>query len=202
MEIAEKFFKLCRSVERIRITFVSTFKFKQNGSDSWWGLCFTICGAVKIEVRDQRLRSKIIFKVPDNLPQLQVNLGGSAIRGIIGVMKHNRFVLGLSSIGFIVLVLMLNLTSPMEIGPFGVLLFFTTFYLVAFGLITLGVKVFCRLALKKETFRRKDYLYTAVAGFLPIMLLMARSFGVVNVWTVSLIGLFIILVEFFIYKRV
>lgn len=153
-------------------------------------------------MRNQRLRSKIIFKVPDNLPQLQVNLGGSAIRGIIGVMKHNRFVLGLSSIGFIVLVLILNLTSPMEIGPFGVLLFFTTFYLVAFGLITLGVKVFCRLALKKETFRRKDYLYTAVAGFLPIMLLMARSFGVVNVWTVSLIGLFIILVEFFIYKRV
>ena len=81
-------------------------------------------------MRDQRLRSKIIFKVPDNLPQLQVNLGGSAIRGIIGVMKHNRFVLGLSSIGFIVLVLILNLTSPMEIGPFGVLLFFTTFYSV------------------------------------------------------------------------
>ena len=33
---------------------------------------------------------------------------GSAIRGIIGVMKHNRFVLGLSSIGFIVLVFLFD----------------------------------------------------------------------------------------------
>lgn len=117
-------------------------------------------------------------------------------------MKHNRIISVISIVGLAALILMLNFTSPTEIGPFGVLLFFTTVYIVAFGITTLLIQSFMRLAFKKETFRSKDYLYSAVLAFGPIMFLMARSFGAINLWTTGLICLFVFLAEFLVAKRV
>lgn len=102
----------------------------------------------------------------------------------------------------VLLLLMLLFTSPTEIGPVGVLLFFTTVYIVSFGLVTKVMQVFLRLAYKKREFRNKDYLYAAVLAFGPIMFLMARSFGAINLWTTLLICLFIALAEFLVAKRV
>ena len=117
-------------------------------------------------------------------------------------MKHNRVIISVSIIGLAVLLLMLNLTSPTDIGPVGVLLFFTTVYVVCFGVITLIWHAFRSVALKKTRMRSKDYLYAAVMAFGPIMLLVARSFGAISLWTVSLIVLFVILAEFLVYKRI
>lgn len=117
------------------------------------------------------------------------------------VMKHNRIVIAISIIGLAALILMLNLTSPTEIGPLGVLLFFTTLYLVFFGIFTLLVQAYQSLAFHRKTFSSKNYLYAAVLAFGPIMLLMARSFGAVNLWTIGLIVLFIALAEFLVAKR-
>ena len=117
-------------------------------------------------------------------------------------MKHNRIVRIVSIIGLAALILMLTLTSPTEIGPFGVLLFFTTLYLVFFGIVTFLLQAFKRLAFKKVQFRNKDYLYAAILAFGPIMLLMARSFGAVNLWTSALIVIFLALAEFLVYKRI
>lgn len=117
-------------------------------------------------------------------------------------MKHNRVIYILSIIGLAALILMFNLTSPTEIGPFGVLLFFTTLYLVFFGAVTLLLQAFMRIAFKKKAMSRKDYLYSAILAFGPIMLLMARSFGAINLWTASLIVIFLALAEFLIYKRI
>ena len=116
-------------------------------------------------------------------------------------MKHNRIISVASIAGLAALLLMLTFTSPTEIGPFGVLLFFTTVYVVSFGVVTLIFQSFMRLAFKKETFRGKDYLYSAVLAFGPIMLLMARSFGAINLWTTGLICIFIFLAEFLVAKR-
>ena len=116
-------------------------------------------------------------------------------------MKHNRFIVATSIIGLAAIFIMLNYTSPTEIGPFGVLLFFTTLYLTLFSVIALAMRVFYRLAYKKAAFRNKDYLYAAVMAFAPIMLLMARSFGAINLWTISLIVVFIFLGEFLVAKR-
>ena len=107
-----------------------------------------------------------------------------------------------SIISLIVLILMLNLTSPTEIGPSGVLLFFTTVYVLVFGVMTFLIKIFYSLALKRTNFRNKDYLYAAVAAFGPVMLLIARSFGAITLWTVSLMAIFVALAEFFVCKRV
>ena len=117
-------------------------------------------------------------------------------------MKHNRIIYSISIIGLAALVLMLSLTSPTEIGPLGVLLFFTTIYVVCFGLATFLLQAFIKLALGRTELRNKDYLYSAVFAFGPIMLLMARSFGAINLWTISLITIFLLLTEFLVAKRV
>lgn len=117
-------------------------------------------------------------------------------------MNKNRIILSLSIIGLAALILMLTLTSPTEIGPLGVLLFFTTVYMVSFGLITLVMQSFFKLAFKKSTLTNKDYLYSAVLAFGPIMFMMARSFGAINLWTTALIIIFLILAEFLVAKRI
>ena len=65
-----------------------------------------------------------------------------------------------------------------------------------------GFRLFYRLALKRENFRNKDYLYAAVAAFGPILLLMITSFGAMNLWTIMLVVIFVFLVEFLVYKKV
>ena len=129
-------------------------------------------------------------------------MGERVIHGIIKVMKHNRIVVALSIIGLAALTLMLNFTSPTEIGPVGVLVFFTTLYISFFGLISLIMRAFYRIALGREAFRPKDYSYAAVAAFGPIMVLMARSFGVINLWTLGLVLIFLLLAEFLVMKRI
>ena len=117
-------------------------------------------------------------------------------------MKHNRVIEIVSIIGLAALILMLALTSPMEIGPFGVLLFFTTLYISLFGITSVIVGIFCRMAFKREAMRGKDYLYSAVMAFGPIMVLMARAFSAITPWTIALIFIFLVLAEFLVYKRV
>ena len=117
-------------------------------------------------------------------------------------MKHNRVIIGMTIIGLAALILMLQLTSPTEMGPSGVLLFFTTIYVTIFGIFTLLMQAFFRIALSRDQLRNKDYLYSAVLAFGPIMFLMARSFGAINLWTTTLILVFLTLAEFLVYKRV
>lgn len=117
-------------------------------------------------------------------------------------MKHNRHILASSLISLAGLILMMNFTSPTEIGPVGVLLFFGMIYVVFFGMISLIMSYFYRLALGKKEFRRKDYLYFATAAFGPIMLLTTNSFGILSIWTAAAIIVCLILIEFLIYKRV
>ncbi|MDO4508027.1 MAG: hypothetical protein Q4B65_01430 [Candidatus Saccharibacteria bacterium] len=116
-------------------------------------------------------------------------------------MKRNRIISNISIIGLAALILMLTLTSPTEIGPLGVLLFFTTLYVTIFGAVVFLMRLFYRLAFKKTTLRNKDYLYSAILAFGPIMLLMARSFSAITPWTICLIILLLSLAEFLAYKR-
>ena len=117
-------------------------------------------------------------------------------------MKHNRIVLIVGIIGLAALISMLIFTSPTEIGPFGVLLFFTTVYVTLFSITSFLFRAFKRIAFKNPNFKNKDYLYSAILAFAPVMLLMARSFDAINIWTISLIALFVTLAEFLVYKRI
>ena len=116
-------------------------------------------------------------------------------------MKHNRIIISIGIIGLAALIIMLNLTSPTEIGPFGVLLFFTTLYIVMFSLFSIIMEIFYRLSMKREAMRSKDYLYAAVLAFGPIMIMMARSFDLISPLTLGLIFMFLFLAEFLVMKR-
>lgn len=117
-------------------------------------------------------------------------------------MKRERIIYVISIIGLAALIIMLNFTSPTEVGPLGVLLFFTTVYITCVGLFTLLLQVFLRIAIKRKQLTNKDCLYAAVLAFGPIMLMMARSFGAINLWTIALIIVFLLLAEFLVKKRV
>ena len=107
----------------------------------------------------------------------------------------------LGIIGLLGLVAMLTLTSPTEIGPLGVLVFFTTLYVTIFSAVFVIWQIFNRLAFKRTIMRRRDYLCSAVLAFGPIMIILVRSFGAINLWTISLIVVFLLLAEFLAYKK-
>ena len=116
-------------------------------------------------------------------------------------MNQNKIAVAFGIISLAVLLLMLNLTSPAEIGPFGVLLFFTTVFVFIYSVVSILMALFYRLIKKKTHMNRKDYMYSSVISFAPIMLLMARSFGVISIWTVGSILLGLFLVGFLVYKK-
>ena len=117
-------------------------------------------------------------------------------------MKHNRILISMSIIGLAAIILMLNFTSPTEIGPIGVLVFFTTLYISFFGIVALALQVFFRLAYGRTSLKNKDYIYAAILAFSPIMVLMARSFSAITPWTIGLIIVFLFLAEFLVYKKI
>ena len=116
-------------------------------------------------------------------------------------MKHSRVIYIMGILGLAALIIILNFTSPTKIGPSGVLLFFTTLYITIFSVIILFVQLFNRFAFKRNTLRRKDYLYSTILAFGPIMLLIARSFSAISLWTIALIISFLCLALFLVAKR-
>ena len=105
----------------------------------------------------------------------------------------------MSLLAAVILLVMLNFTTPAGVGPFGVLVFFTTFYVLVFGLAVGAVKVFTKLA--GGQMGKKGYLYGAVIAFGPIMLLLAQSLGSLSPVTVGLTVVFVFLACFLIGKR-
>ncbi len=112
----------------------------------------------------------------------------------------NRIMLFVSLVFAIVLLAMMNFTTPMEVGPFGVLLFFTTIYVIIFGVFSGLVQIFYKM--NKRQMKRKGYFYAAVLAFAPIMLLLVRSFGNLSLWTATLALIFVGLGCFLIKKTV
>lgn len=113
---------------------------------------------------------------------------------------HIFAVLGL--IALVILLVMLNFTTPTIVGPLGVLVFFTTVYLLFFC-IFLGLwKIFRRILGKKGVLRRKDFTCVGVVAFAPIMFLLMQSFGSINIFTVIGVIIFIFLGCFLVIKRV
>lgn len=104
-----------------------------------------------------------------------------------------KIVLFLSILALVAILYFVNFTTPSEIGPFGVLVFFIMLYVLLFGLFFCLVSVI-RFVLKgKKRSKKLDYLYAVIIAFGPIMLLLMRAFGVFNLATVAISILFVIL---------
>ncbi len=99
----------------------------------------------------------------------------------------NRVFLFMAIVAAVILSAMLFFTTPAELGPLGIFVFFVMTYLVMLGVTTLIVGIFVKLILKKKSMGWKDYADAAVLAFWPVMLLIFISLGTANLWF-SLIG--------------
>lgn len=106
----------------------------------------------------------------------------------------------LSLVSVIVILAMINLTTPTGVGPLGVLVFFTMIYIAIYGVVNLMVAAFMK-ANGKKTGERKNRFYAAMISFGPIMLLLVQSFGSLNIVTLLMIVIFVMLGCFVINKR-
>ena len=113
----------------------------------------------------------------------------------------NRLIFLVSLVAAIIIAVMMNMTTPAEIGPLGVLFFFILVYIMVFGVVTAIWWVFRRIIGKKRGMVRKEYYYTAMISLGPIMLLLVQSFGGLSIFTIGLVALFVLLGCFLINKR-
>ncbi len=112
----------------------------------------------------------------------------------------NRLMIVLSFVSVIIILAMINLTTPTSVGPLGVLVFFTMIYIAIYGIVNLIVAAFMKANGKKGNGRKNRY-YAAMISFGPIMLLLIQSFGSLGIVTVAMTIVFVILGCFIINKR-
>jgi|LSQX01.2.fsa_nt_gb nitrogen fixation/metabolism regulation signal transduction histidine kinase len=105
-----------------------------------------------------------------------------------------------------ILAVMMNLTTPSEIGPLGVLVFFTLSYAICLGVMVTLCRAILTVGLTikrgdKSAIRKKSYYYGSVLAFVPIILIFMRSFGGLNILEIILVVLFVGVACFYISKR-
>lgn len=106
-------------------------------------------------------------------------------------MLKRILVLGLVS--FTIILGLFNFTNPSDCGPFGVLLFFVALFMFFFSVVFFLLRIFRFMLGKQRTVERKDYFYSLIVGFGPIILLLMRAFDIYNIWTIFLAIIFVIL---------
>ena len=114
------------------------------------------------------------------------------------MLKRNLL---LCMISLVVILAMMNYTSPTEVGPLGVLVFFTTFYLLMTSIASGIINVFRVMSQKKENTEKRDFFYAVIIGFGPIILLLMQAMGALSLWTGALAVLFVFLGCFLIKNR-
>jgi len=96
---------------------------------------------------------------------------------------------------------MLNFTTPLGIGPLGVLVFFTMIYILSYGLFFYLEKMFLRISGKGKELTSRHYIYVAITAFAPVMVLLTKSFGVNLLFGISASVAFVFLACFLASKR-
>ncbi len=104
----------------------------------------------------------------------------------------------MSLIAAVIIMLMLNFTTPTDNGPLGVLVFFLACYVLVLGIALMLVKLFFKLSDKQMN--HKGYLYAAIIAFGPIMLLLIRSLGSLSPFTATLVAIVVFLACFLVNK--
>ncbi len=115
---------------------------------------------------------------------------------------RNKIIPVLSLVALFILLFMLNFTNPLEVGVFGVLVFFTMIFMMIFGLVFTIVKIFQKILNPKNfVVSSKTFFYSGIISFGPIILLLMQSFQAMSFLTVGLTGLFVCLGCFLVNKR-
>ncbi len=112
----------------------------------------------------------------------------------------NRLSTLFSLIAIVVILAMMNLTTPTDVGPLGVLVFFIMVYIVVYGVVDFIVSLFLKATDSRQGVS-KGHFYAAIISFGPIMLLLVQSFGSLSIVTAAMVIAFVFLGCFIVKKR-
>lgn len=107
-------------------------------------------------------------------------------------------------LGFLIFWL-LNVTSPLDIGPAGILGVFLLFYVFCLSLfflvIGIIVKLLPRVGIRAKLEVRKIYYLATVIAFLPVFLLALNSIGQLSFLDIILVAGFTLVAGFYVVRR-
>lgn len=127
-------------------------------------------------------------------------------------MLH-RILIATFAISLMLVIIILNVTTPIEAGPFGVLALFVFLYLMSLSLVTFflfsGSYLYAR-ALRSLKVRRprqslsfrQSYNYSTILALVPVIFIALSSVGGVGVYEVALVIIFVIFGCIYISKRI
>ncbi len=116
-------------------------------------------------------------------------------------------VLAISSLLAAVLLLaLLQVTSPASIHPIGILFVFLLLYVLALGVLTffiIGIQwILVGFKIRREALSsRRAYFYASVLALAPVILMCMQSLGQVGVYETALVVAFESIACFYIAKR-
>ena len=111
----------------------------------------------------------------------------------------NRLLILISVVLTVVLLAMMNFTTPTDAGPLGVLLFFTTLYVILFTLAACLVATYFKIK-KRTSLGTKGYALAGVIALAPIILLVMRPFIGFSIGALLAAGVFEVVGCFLISK--
>jgi hypothetical protein len=123
-----------------------------------------------------------------------------------------KVIAGSAFISMVLLVVLLQTTTPSTIGPLGILLVFILMYTSALGVLTflffgtsrlikhLSIPLIKTSHLEALTLVR-SYYFCSIIALAPVMLLAMQSVGEISIYDVSLVTIFVILGCLYISKR-
>lgn len=132
---------------------------------------------------------------------------------IVTITMLEKLVTIITFVSLCLLFVLLNVTVPTNIGPFGILTVFIFAYLSSLGVMTFCLHFLSRLIshlssaftvrkpLRVLSFRR-SYYYSTVLAAAPIMLVCLQSVGSVGVTEFLLVVLFTVIGSVYISKRI
>ena len=143
-----------------------------------------------------------MYFVPDNLARFYP--GSLRVKNFYAIIFYmqRRVISIVAVLSLFGMLFMLNYTSPLNVGGWGVLLFFTMVFMVLFSTMLRIVEIFLRILKRKSYGGVRNYFSAAILAFGPIILLLVRRTGVdVGVWIYPIIIAAMVLGCFFVYKK-
>ena len=104
----------------------------------------------------------------------------------------NKLLLVLSAIAFVAILAIMFLTSPSEIGPLGIMIFFVLVYVLFVGLAVTCCRLFLLFRKKLDkskggNIKKKSYYYGIVLALAPVLLLVCGSFAGIRLQEILLV---------------
>jgi hypothetical protein len=99
------------------------------------------------------------------------------------------------------LVALMNFFNPSDVGPNGLLLFFTLLYGLCFVVMILLLKV-CRVVFRRKIHSIKLLYLASIIAFAPVMLLALNTLNQLETLDVALVVIFEALALFYVIRRI